>query len=104
VSISEAAGRVLAEAGVMTVGVDYLSIGGFGKDVVEVHQVMLGAGIWVIEGLWLAEVEPGDYELVCLPLKIKGADGAPCLALLQPRYLSVLLLAAGPGAQSVLVP
>ncbi|MBQ64410.1 MAG: arylformamidase, partial [Euryarchaeota archaeon] len=85
VSISESAGQVLADAGVMTVGVDYLSIGGFGKDVVEVHKVMLGAGIWVIEGLWLADVEPGDYDLVCLPLKIKGADGAPCRALLKPR-------------------
>ena len=85
VSISESAGQVLADAGVMTVGVDYLSIGGFGKDVVEVHKVMLGAGIWVIEGLWLADVEPGYYDLVCLPLKIKGADGAPCRALLKPR-------------------
>ena len=85
VSISEAAGKVLAEAGVMTVGVDYLSIGGFGKDVVEVHQVMLGAGIWVIEGLRLVDVDPGDYDLLCLPLKIKGADGAPCRALLKPR-------------------
>lgn len=85
VSISEPAGRVLAEAGVMTVGVDYLSIGGFGKDVIEVHQVMLGAGIWVIEGLWLKEVIPGDYDLICLPLKIKGADGAPCRAILRPR-------------------
>ena len=85
VSISESAGQVLADAGVMTVGVDYLSIGGFGKDVVEVHKVMLGAGIWVIEGLWLADVEPGHYDLVCLPLKIKGADGAPCRALLKPR-------------------
>ena len=85
VSISEPAGKVLAEAEVMTVGVDYLSIGGFGKDVVEVHQVMLGAGIWVIEGLRLEDVEPGDYDLICLPLKIKGADGAPCRALLKPR-------------------
>jgi arylformamidase len=85
VSISEAAGKVLAEAGVMTVGVDYLSIGGFGKDVVEVHQVMLGAGIWVIEGLRLVDIDPGDYDLLCLPLKIKGADGAPCRALLKPR-------------------
>ncbi len=85
VSISEEAGKVLAGAGVMTVGVDYLSIGGFEKDVVEVHQVMLGAGIWVIEGLWLREVEAGEYELNCLPLKIRGADGAPCRALLRPR-------------------
>jgi len=85
VSISEAAGKVLAEAGVMTVGVDYLSIGGWEKDGVEVHQVMLGAGIWVIEGLYLREIEPGDYEMICLPMKIKGADGAPCRALLRPR-------------------
>ena len=85
VSISEEAGKVLAGVGVMTVGVDYLSIGGFEKDVVEVHQVMLGAGIWVIEGLWLPEVEAGEYELNCLPLKIRGADGAPCRALLRPR-------------------
>ena len=84
ISISEAAGQVLADAGVMTVGVDYLSIGGWEKDGVEVHQVMLGAGIWVIEGLWLKEIEPGDYEMICLPLKIKGADGAPCRALLRP--------------------
>lgn len=85
VSISEAAGKVLAEAGVMTVGVDYLSIGGWEKDGVEVHQVMLGAGIWVIEGLWLKEIEPGDYDMICLPLKIKGADGAPCRAVLRSR-------------------
>jgi arylformamidase len=84
ISISEAAGQVLADAGVMTVGVDYLSIGGWEKDGVEVHQVMLGAGIWVIEGLWLKEIEPGNYEMICLPLKIKGADGAPCRALLRP--------------------
>lgn len=84
ISISEAAGQVLADAGVMTVGVDYLSIGGYEKDGVEVHQVMLGAGIWVIEGLYLAEIEPGDYEMICLPLKIKGADGAPSRALLRP--------------------
>jgi arylformamidase len=84
VSISKAAGQVLADAGVMTVGVDYLSIGGWEKDGVEVHQVMLGAGIWVIEGLWLKDIEPGNYEMICLPLKIKGADGAPCRALLRP--------------------
>jgi arylformamidase len=84
ISISEAAGQVLADAGVMTVGVDYLSIGGWEKDGVEVHQVMLGAGIWVIEGLYLAEISAGDYEMICLPMKIKGADGAPARALLRP--------------------
>jgi arylformamidase len=75
----------LADAGVMTVGVDYLSIGGWEKDGVEVHQVMLGAGIWVIEGLYLADISAGDYDMICLPMKIKGADGAPARALLRPR-------------------
>ena len=69
----------------MTVGVDYLSIGGWDKDGVEVHQVMLGAGIWVIEGLNLAKIKPGRYDLICLPLKIEGSDGAPARALLRPR-------------------
>ena len=45
---------------------------------------MLGAGIWVIEGLYLAEISAGDYEMICLPMKIKGADGAPARALLRP--------------------
>jgi arylformamidase len=65
--------------------VDYLSIGGWEKDGVEVHQVMLGAGIWVIEGLDLSKINPGRYDLICLPLKIVGSDGAPARALLRPR-------------------
>ena len=69
----------------MTVGVDYLSIGGWEKDGVEVHQVMLGAGIWVIEGLDLSKIQPGRYDLICLQLKIVGSDGAPARALLRPR-------------------
>ncbi len=46
---------------------------------------MLGAKqpIWIIEGLNLAKVKPGNYELACLPLKIVGADGAPCRAVLR---------------------
>lgn len=77
------AARVLAEARVRTVGIDYLSIGGFAKDLVETHVIVLGAGIWVIEGLCLDGVEAGEYELCCLPLKVEGADGAPARALLR---------------------
>ena len=78
--------QYLVDTGVMTVGVDYLSVGGFNKDGVECHQIMLGAKqpIWIIEGLNLAKVKPGHYELACLPLKIVGADGAPCRAVLRP--------------------
>ena len=83
VYISREAARYLAEREVRTVGVDYLSIGGFHKDGVETHQALLGVGIWVIEGLDLSGVEPGEHELICLPLKVEDGDGAPARALLR---------------------
>jgi len=83
ISIRADAAQLLVDLKIMTVGVDYLSIGGYGKDVVETHQIMLGAGMWVIEGLNLADIKPGYYDLICLPLKIAGADGAPCRAVLR---------------------
>ncbi len=83
VYISKEGARWLVEHQIQTVGVDYLSIGGFFKDGVETHQILLGAGVWVIEGLNLSAIEPGDYELVCLPLKIRGSDGAPARAILR---------------------
>lgn len=76
---------LLAGAGVRTVGIDYLSIGGFHNDLVETHVSLLGAGIWVIEGLQLENVAPGAYELCCLPLRLEDADGAPARALLRGR-------------------
>ncbi|MGA2597525.1 MAG: cyclase family protein [Bryobacteraceae bacterium] len=75
----------LASTGVQTVGVDYLSVGGFNTDGPETHRAMLGAGIWIIEGLVLGAIEPGNYDLICLPLKITGSDGAPARAILRPR-------------------
>ncbi|MBE7494925.1 MAG: cyclase family protein [Verrucomicrobiaceae bacterium] len=83
ISIRADAAQYLVDQKVLTVGVDYLSIGGYGKDVVETHRIMLGAGVWVIEGLNLAEIKPGYYNLICLPLKIEGADGAPCRVVLR---------------------
>lgn len=83
VYISREAAVVLAEAGVRTVGVDGLSVGGFHRDLVETHEILLGAGIWIIEGLDLRRIEPGRYELACLPLKIVGSDGAPARAALR---------------------
>lgn len=73
----------LAECGVRSVGVDYLSVGGFRVDSVETHVALLGKGIWVMEGLRLAEIEPGNYDLVCLPLKWVGCEGAPARAILR---------------------
>lgn len=85
VYISAAAAQFLAQRQVRTVGIDYLSVGGYVHDGVETHQILLSAGIWLIEGLNLAAVEPGAHELVCLPLRIVGADGAPARAILRPR-------------------
>ena len=67
----------------MTVGVDYLSVGGFKTGGPKTHVALLGAGIWIIEGLNLEHVKPGDYQLVCLPLKLQGSDGAPARAILS---------------------
>jgi arylformamidase len=79
--------RYLAERGIQTVGVDYLSVGGFKSGGPETHRVLLGAGIWIIEGLNLEHVEAGEYELFCLPLRIIGGDGAPARAVLRKLTL-----------------
>ncbi|MDN7026030.1 cyclase family protein [Methanoculleus sp. FWC-SCC1] len=84
VYISEAAAQYLAERQVRLVGADYLSVGGFHADGVKIHQTLLNAGIWIIEGLNLKQVPPGEVDLVCLPLKILGGDGAPARALVRP--------------------
>lgn len=83
VYVSQEAARYLAAREIQTVGIDYLSVGGFHKDGVETHQALLEAGIWVVEGLDLSQVEPGEYELVCLPLKVERSDGAPARAILR---------------------
>ena len=85
VHINASAARYLVQRQVRTVGIDYLSVGGYRADGVETHQILLGAGLWIIEGLNLAAVKPGTYELVCLPLRIVGADGAPARAILRAR-------------------
>jgi arylformamidase len=83
VFIDESGARHLAECGVLSVGVDYLSVGGFRQDAEETHHALLGAGIWVIEGLNLMDVDPGYYELICLPLKLVDSDGSPARAILR---------------------
>jgi arylformamidase len=82
--ISESAALYLAEKQVKLVGVDYLSVGGFHADGVKIHQALLDAGIWIIEGLNLKQLQPGRAQLICLPIKIAGGDGAPARALVRP--------------------
>lgn len=84
VHISEPAAVHLAESKVQTVGVDYLSVGGYRADGASVHRILLGADVWIIEGLDLSAVAPGRYEMICLPIKLRDADGAPARAILRP--------------------
>ncbi|MGH2493176.1 MAG: cyclase family protein [Ktedonobacteraceae bacterium] len=83
VFISQEAAEYLARLRVQTVGVDYLSVGGFFTDGPETHYALLGAGIWIIEGLNLAPVAAGEYELICLPVKLTGCEGAPARAIVK---------------------
>jgi len=85
VYLSSEAARFLVSRGVQTVGVDYLSIGGFDSNGPECHGIILNAGIWVIEGLDLSKAPAGRYDLICLPLKVIKGDGAPARAILRPR-------------------
>ena len=55
------------------------------KDGPQTHQALLGGGVWIIEGLNLSQIEAGDYDLICLPLKIVGSDGAPARAIIRKR-------------------
>lgn len=85
VHISADGARFLVESGIRTIGIDYLSVGGFERDGVECHQIILGAKIWIIEGLNFTKVRPGHYHLICLPVKIQNSDGAPARAILKKR-------------------
>lgn len=71
----------LVDRGIRLVGIDYLSVGSF-DDGIPTHQILLDAGVIAVEGLNLSAIEPGDYQLICLPIKLGGSDGAPCRAVL----------------------
>ncbi len=73
----------LVERGIRLVGIDYLSIEEHGTAGHPVHHALLGVGIVIVEGLDLADVPAGDYEIMCLPLKLKDADGAPARVFLR---------------------
>ena len=80
-ALSECGARWLVDAGVKLVGIDGLSIG-FADQSNAVHRILLGAGVVIVESLNLADVPPGEYQLICLPLKLIGAEGAPARAIL----------------------
>jgi arylformamidase len=83
IGVTESGARHLVGHGIKVLGVDYLSVEQFRTPGAPAHHVLLGAGTIVIEGLNLAMVDPGVYEMYCLPLRIVGADGAPARVVLR---------------------
>ena len=86
VYLSTKAAKYLARKKIATVGIDYYSIAGINNNLVDCHEVLLGAKITIIEGLDLSGISPGEYEFICLPLKIKGSDGSPARAIIRKTY------------------
>jgi len=82
VALTVDAARWIVARGIRLIGVDYLSVQIFRGDP-QTHIALLQAGVVIVEGLNLAEVTPGSYELICLPLKLVGAEGAPARAVLR---------------------
>ena len=74
--------KALVDLGVELVGLDYLSVAAANEQV-PVHRAFLDNGVILLEGIDLSAVPPGRYELICPPVKLAGADGAPCRALLR---------------------
>jgi len=77
------AARLLVSSGVGLVGIDSLSVEPFGSTSFPTHETLLDAGVIILEGLDLSAVPPGEYDLLCLPLKIHQGDGAPARVVLR---------------------
>jgi arylformamidase len=79
------AAQWLADRGVKLVGIDYLSIEKFHSLDHAVHRALLSHEAIILEGLNLAHVPAGKYELICLPLRLRShlGDGAPARAVLR---------------------
>lgn len=82
------AAEYLVSLGVRVIGVDYLSVEQFHSGHHLTHHALLDNSVIIIEGLQLRDIPEGEYELICLPLKIIGCDGAPARAVLIDRKAS----------------
>ena len=88
VHLTEEAAELLGSKGLRLVGIDTPSVDRADSRELPVHKALLRCGITILEGARLAGVAPGDYELICLPLKIAGGDGSPVRAILRRQQRS----------------
>jgi len=86
VSVSLEAARYLVEKKVRLVGIDYLTIASIEtlENLRDVHKTLLSNGVFILEAINLDGVKPGNYELICLPLRLEKGDAGPCRAVLRP--------------------
>lgn len=82
VALTAQAAQWVVEQGIKLIGIDYLSVQRF-RDDATTHQILLGAEVIIIEELNLYAVQPGEYELICLPIKLQGLEGAPARVILK---------------------
>lgn len=77
------AAQLIADAGIKLVGIDYISAEKFGAAAPLTHRILLGKGIPIVEGMALESVVAGDYDLIVLPMKVGGHEGAPARAVMR---------------------
>jgi arylformamidase len=77
------AAQLMADAGIKLVGIDYISAEKFGAPAPLTHRILLGKGIPIVEGMALESVVAGDYDLIVLPIKVGGHEGAPARAVMR---------------------
>lgn len=82
--IDAQAAQWVVDKGIFLIGIDYLSIQRF-DDGPATHQILLNAEVIIVETLKLENVEPGMYELICLPVKLEGLEGAPARVILRKQ-------------------
>jgi arylformamidase len=83
VYLDESAAGFLTQKGILLVGTDAPSVDAFDSQHLPSHRILLGNGVAILEGVRLESVPAGDYELICVPLKLAGLDGSPVRAILR---------------------
>jgi arylformamidase len=86
VAITPDSAHYLADIGISLVGLDYLTIAGMDppENINTVHLAFLSKGVYILEAINLDGVNPGNYELICLPLRLDKGDAGPCRAVIRP--------------------
>jgi arylformamidase len=82
IGLTADAAEWIVKRGIVLVGIDYLSIEPYGQSL-GTHKILLKAGVIILEGLNMSAVTSGNYEMICLPMKLAGAEGAPARTVLR---------------------